>query len=328
MERNIIASLKFDQMTMRYSTIPDAYPNTFEWIFSPSDSPNEGQPATTFRQWLEKDNKSGGMFCVSGKAGSGKSTLMKYLCRHHQVIDGLAAWAGSGRIVIANFFFWQTGSPLQNSQEGLLRTLLLEVFRNCPQIISKIVPHRWGIDQDEWTSSELMEAVSVLQHDFEPPTRFCFFIDGLDEFAGDPQDLLEVLSRITVSRNVKVCVSSRPWPIFQEGFEDSDRILHLHHLTHHDIVKYAWGKLKGTPSVLQADIWTVDLQALVDEIVQKAQGVFQWVYLVVRSTLRGFSNEDSFATLQARLRLLDTDLEALFQRMLNSGMLMTNSFQV
>lgn len=53
------------------------------------------------------------------------------------------------------------------------------------------------------------------------------------------------------------------------------------------------------------------------EIVQKADGVFLWVFLMVRSLLDCFRNEDSLSTLKRRLRSLPSDLEAYFQHMLD-----------
>ena len=47
----------------------------------------------------------------------------------------------------------------------------------------------------------------------------------------------------------------------------------------------------------------------------KADGVFLWVRLVVESLLRGLGNRDSIADLQRRLRLLHSDLEALYKIM-------------
>ena len=59
-------------------------------------------------------------------------------------------------------------------------------------------------------------------------------------------------------------------------------------------------------------------QDLVNEIQERAQGVFLWVFLVVRSLLRGLTEEDDIAMLQKRLRQLPTDLERFFQQILDS----------
>jgi hypothetical protein len=48
---------------------------------------------------------------------------------------------------------------------------------------------------------------------------FCFFVDGLDEFFGKPADLIDYLKSVAVLLNVKLCVASRPWPVFEDAFD-------------------------------------------------------------------------------------------------------------
>lgn len=59
-------------------------------------------------------------------------------------------------------------------------------------------------------------------------------------------------------------------------------------------------------------------QDLVQEIVVKAQGVFLWVTLVIRSLLTGLRNADRISDLQRRLRSFPLTLEGFFHNMLAS----------
>ena len=52
------------------------------------------------------------------------------------------------------------------------------------------------------------------------------------------------------------------------------------------------------------------------EIVNKASGVFFWVFLVVRSLLEGLSSGDRMIDLQKRFQALPVDLEEYFAYML------------
>lgn len=54
------------------------------------------------------------------------------------------------------------------------------------------------------------------------------------------------------------------------------------------------------------------------EIVSRAQGVFLWVFLVVRSLVQGLTNADRITDLERRLRSLPTDLETYFRHMLDT----------
>ena len=50
----------------------------------------------------------------------------------------------------------------------------------------------------------------------------------------------------------------------------------------------------------------------------RSSGVFLWVFLVVRSLLRGLDNQDTLSELTTRLREMPSDLLEFFQRMLDS----------
>lgn len=54
-----------------------------------------------------------------------------------------------------------------------------------------------------------------------------------------------------------------------------------------------------------------------DEVVEKANGVFLWVHLVVKSLLEGLRDSDRVRDLQRRLDSLPSDLEELLDRLLN-----------
>lgn len=127
----VLHSLLFSTMDARRSEIRPAEAKTFEWIFTSRSS--------SFIHWLQF---SSGIFWIAGKAGSGKSTLMRYLSGHVQTFATLQKWGDGRRVVTASFFFWNSGTEMQRSQEGLLRSLLFEVFVKCPMLIEKMCPTR------------------------------------------------------------------------------------------------------------------------------------------------------------------------------------------
>ncbi|CZT18951.1 uncharacterized protein RCC_04796 [Ramularia collo-cygni] len=337
---HILSSLQFPEMHMRHSAITEAHRSTFSWVYD--------ETASTFATWLEG---SDGLFWVNGKAGSGKSTFMKYVSDNmvdHAALrkqvhavkedplarqmtrDGptarlLRKWAGRKSLATASFYFWNSGFPLQKSQQGLMQSLLFQVMRKNPNLISESVPQRWSQDEifhqhpDPWTRQELSEALTSLLSHTKQSTRFCFFIDGLDEYSGDHYKLVEDLKLLVDSHAVKICVSSRPWNAFTAAFaETADRALVLQDLTHNDVHNYVKEMLEDDARfkpLAQQDDRAHDLAV---EIQEKAQGVFLWVFLVVRSLLRGLTDLDDIPMLQKRLRQLPTDLEQYFQLMLDS----------
>jgi ABC-type transport system involved in cytochrome c biogenesis ATPase subunit len=89
---------------------------TFSWILS---------PRTPFLQWI---TEIPGVFFIYGKAGSGKSTLMRYIAESPETGELLKVWAGSNHLITAKHFFWSSGTPLQKSHESLLQSLLFQIL--------------------------------------------------------------------------------------------------------------------------------------------------------------------------------------------------------
>ncbi|KAF2450886.1 hypothetical protein P171DRAFT_503696 [Karstenula rhodostoma CBS 690.94] len=211
----VLNSLRFDQMGFRHSKIPEAHPETFSWMFSKH-----------FEPWLTIPEK---IYWVSGKPGSGKSTLIKYLADNERTSISLCHWSGpKTRLVITSYFFWINGSELQRSQQGLLRTLLFEILQQCPALIKPVALEVWkdvqntitsrSVDyQIVWSQKMLLGAFEQLSTLDQVDTAFCMFIDGLDEYKGNHGDLIKTISFLE-RRNVKMCIASRPWNIFKDAY--------------------------------------------------------------------------------------------------------------
>lgn len=90
LEQAVIRSLQFESMRVGLSNIPEAHAKTFDWMFEPpqQDSGNKS-PDHHFLSWLRFGK---GVFWISGKPGSGKSTLMKYLYNHKATKETLKSW--------------------------------------------------------------------------------------------------------------------------------------------------------------------------------------------------------------------------------------------
>jgi ABC-type molybdenum transport system ATPase subunit/photorepair protein PhrA len=61
------------------------------WVFEDKVTDNGPNPCESFGNWLSSGN---GIFHIAGKLGSGKSTLMKFLCDHQKTKTELQKWAG------------------------------------------------------------------------------------------------------------------------------------------------------------------------------------------------------------------------------------------
>jgi hypothetical protein len=112
-EQRILDSLRLHTMHDRYHAIAEAHRTTFEWVFDPTSfPPSDPRSSITLKDWLIAGT---GIYWVSGKPGSGKSTFLKYLCDCPRTMDHLRIWAGSERLATASFYFWTGGTEMQRS---------------------------------------------------------------------------------------------------------------------------------------------------------------------------------------------------------------------
>ena len=315
----ILETLYFPQIFERVENIKDAHHSTFEWLFGDTEDSLEPDEGPCIWRWLQYGSKT---FWVSGKAGSGKSTLMKFFHKNWKTRAALKNWAAGKKLIVASFFFWHAGTAMQKSQQGLLQTLLGHILRQAPALIPLACPSRWqrpSERREPWNRAEIAEAFSNIQKS-SINSKFCFFIDGLDEYDGDHLDLIQVLESLISGDFAKLCFSSRPWNVFETYYgENGGQKLQLQDLTHDDIVHFAHDKLAEGTQFSSYKKNTSAYKDLVREIASKADGVFLWVFLVVRSLRRGMTNRDTPKELQARLQELPPDLEKFFKYILDSS---------
>lgn len=311
--QSILRSLYYEQLREREFAITDAHTKTFQWVFGANTT-------FRFREWLREQN---GVYWITGKAGSGKSTLMKFIVEQYATNKILREWAGSRELVIAKHFFWSPGTAIQKSQEGLFRALLFQILSQRPEIIDQICAERFNAPYAEsfgpWDRRQLLQALENIGAIQEPNFRVCIFIDGLDEYQGDHLELVQVIERIASCPHLKVCTSSRPWLDFMDAFDSSPWKLYVHDLTQEDMYHFVRDTLCESFSFqrLQSSNRSAAPE-LIAEITTRAQGVFLWTFLVVQSLLRGLRNEDTISDLRRRVQQLPSDLSEYFYGMLAS----------
>lgn len=315
---------------------PEAVGGASPWPcpFHSSLAREEGSKRETrqgFLRWLQSGV---GTFYISGKAGSGKSTFMKFLAADSKTRQTLELWAGDKTLVIGQFFFWKAGSPLQNSTIGLYRSILWEILRQCSDITQKLFPTHWkACQQDSSTSSdfraepsedELEKALKTLakgRSNILQKYRICLFIDGLDEFSGNHWQLAKSLEHLScVSTNIKLCLSSRPSNEFRGLFaKDTTEMtwIELQNLTRGDMLRFAERELRDDVRYAEAVGANDELANLAQSVVKRAHGVFLWTVLIVRDLLKAIVNECSTAQIYQRLDHAPSDLNGLFREMLD-----------
>ncbi|KAM0556074.1 hypothetical protein ACHAPJ_006062 [Fusarium lateritium] len=317
-EQTVLDLLSFRSMDDRKDNVDPPHPKTFEWALQPP--PRDEVEWDDLSQWLQSGS---GMYWVSGKAGSGKSTLTKYVSSHQVTADLLQEWAGSSRLSICSFFFWHLGTQEQRSQEGLSRAVLCQLLDAERSLIPPLLPRLWhdATKSSEITpslpsKSELASAFAKISNGLNLRRRFCFFIDGLDEYVGNHLDGVLFVQRLYKNSDIKVLVSSRPIPICVDAFSREPK-LRLEDLTRQDISNYVQDTVGSHPyleRLLESEDTSADI--LLRQLIDKAAGVFLWVVLACRSVRDGFASYDRIDELQRRVDSLPPELEDLFQHML------------
>ncbi|KAH8761589.1 hypothetical protein F5883DRAFT_562441 [Diaporthe sp. PMI_573] len=317
--RKILESLHFRYITDRYESVKKAHVRTLKWVFC--DPAESERPWSDLPHWLENGR---GCYWIRGKAGSGKSTLMKFLCQDEKTKKHLEEWAGSRSLTTASFFLWHLGFDIQKSQEGLLRALLYEVLAEDQWLMPRIMPdlfieaskQEYGLKGFGSPSlSELMRWFknlgSLLAH--EETQSVCLFIDGIDEYSGDHMELLKLFLQLSKSTpNLKFVLSSRPTPDCVDALERCPS-LRLEDLTRDDIREYTADMLLEKTEAIGNSPESANL---IDEVASKSNGVFLWVVVVVRSLLEGLRNGDTLEELQERVEDMPSELGHLYRHML------------
>ncbi|KAI1366873.1 hypothetical protein F5Y08DRAFT_114357 [Xylaria arbuscula] len=304
-EAAILMQLQFNEMYGREDTIKSPTEGTALWpLLEGPDGYEESSESSNsrvnlFAPWIRSGS---GVFHVSGKAGSGKSTLMKHIWLHDRTQEHLESWAGNKKLLKAAFFFWASGNEEQRSMTGLFRSILFCVLSRDKSLIPQIFPQCWenghfiAHSVAAITRPDVMEASfhTLLRKAKNSEYRICLFIDGLDEFeAADRESYWELAKQLGdwadySDGDVKLCVSSRPYDEFQNIFRPSQSPsrtqIHLHQLNQGDIERHCKMtlsvKAKDCPNLFK--IMENYDDGLVGEIVRRAEGVFLWAIFVVR----------------------------------------------
>lgn len=316
-ETSILETLRCTTVADRLEEVAEAHQSTFQRIFErPAD-----KSWNCFTSWLTDGN---GVYWVNGKAGPGKSTLMRYVYNHPKTRQELSKWAAPLPLGMVGAFFSNRGAKEQRTQLGLLRALLSEVLSGSRDLIPVLLPWLYArrftqaLDpltphpQEEPLSlSSLMQAFTILVQQTKLPLKLCLFVDGLDEYEGDLGKFVDMLQGLSRSHNVKICVSTQPSLVLEHAFSASPG-LKLHHLTLNDMKSHVHKALAMSERYQQqAANEPHAASSLEEEIVTSADGVFLWVTLVIESLLSGFGDGD-ITYLRERLRMLPTDLDQLY----------------
>lgn len=145
---------------------------------------------------------------------------------------------------------------------------------------------------------------------------FCLFLDGLDEYEPAIQEDFSSVVRMLKSwtednsDHVKLCVSSREHNVFLNGFSGDNR-LRLQDLTRPDMERYIHAELK-------MPIQDLEKNSIVNNILDRAEGIFLWVRVVVKYLMEQIEDGHGFSDPRKSVQELPLEIEDLFRQVLVS----------
>lgn len=79
------------------------------------------------------------------------------------------------------------------------------------------------MDYETWDLESLDETFKQIAHQTQLDAKFCFFIDGLDEYDGEEKDMSRLPKSLAISGHIKICASSRPGRHYERFLERCER---------------------------------------------------------------------------------------------------------
>jgi hypothetical protein len=298
--------LYFPEMFARQESMKKRSPGTYDWVFSselPKSNDRDKELRGRISCWLRNTDKSN-LFWISGKPGSGKSSLVSFIMGDRRTKECMRSWAGGRDPYIFSFFFWKPGSSLQKTMLGLRRSLLWQLCKAKPTIIEKLLSQDSTLLYSPCTDDKLTIALDLALAQYQDESVL-FLIDGLDECEGNHNDLLDELHGTRFGQWKKTCLSSRPEEALRRRLETLPSV-RLQDLNYEDILEYAHKKLQigGNPEL-----------KLASRVAENSEGVFLWAVLVCDSLSLGVMAKDDGKTMLRRLHAYPRGLDDLFNRM-------------
>jgi ankyrin repeat protein len=298
--RDLEKALAFEGMERRHMSIGPACADTCTWFLQTPE----------YIKWRDPTHRflHNGVLWIKGKAGTGKSTLMRHI--HEYARKHLDA-----HTVAAFFFDGRSVDTLARSTVGMYRSLLHQLCSQVPRL-QTAAAHNFYLDKQHiWTIEMLEDLLRSFVLGLSVDEKVTCHIDALDECETSEVrsaiEFFENLSQSATSEGLQfsVCFSSRYYPqiTMQNHVE-----VRLDAMSEHsqDITTYLNKKFTiRSPSrdYLQA------------EIERRCSGIFLWVVLVVKVLKEDSDRGATRSQLREKLLAVPEQLDALFAKIAESA---------
>ncbi|KAJ1333103.1 ankyrin repeat domain-containing protein 50 [Microdochium nivale] len=294
--RALLDTLEFPRINARKENIRPEQSKTCRWFLA----------HPKYLSWIDLTPHTGtsSLLWLRGKAGAGKSTLIKFLY--------LEAKRKQRHATVVSFFFNARGDTLEKSIAGMYRSILWQVLALLPDLQS-VLDGSQSIGAGSELACPDLDSLKTLftsaVSKIGSRPLFCF-IDALDECnEDDARDMVEYLENLIDEAqeggsNIRIMFSSRPYPYIH--MEETCLVTLEKEAGHsQDLALYVKKCLK-VPAKPRVE--------LEERILEKASGIFMWVVLVV-----GILNKEATRgglALRKRLQEIPPTLSQLFKEIL------------
>jgi WD40 repeat protein len=261
-----------------------------------------------YRKWFKAE--LGSVLWIKGDPGKGKTML---IC---SIIDDLQSRKGKADILA--YFFCQATDTRINNATAVLRGLLCSIFEQQPSLVSHLRTRysraggRIFEDSNAWIV--LTGVFSKIISDPLLPTMY-ILIDALDECDTNLRELMQFISLASNSASrVRWVLSSRNWPLIQDGLANTNRKLRLSLELNGESIAAAVRSFIHCKVNQLATKHGYDAQVqetIIEYVSINAQDTFLWVALLF-NTLKNIPKRHVLQKLKA----VPAGLDALYDRML------------
>lgn len=295
----ILEFLDFENRDTRRENIDEPFRGSCDWLLQ----------HRLYTRWLAGgyDTEDTGLLWIKGHPGAGKSTLVRFA--------DVSAKKSIQRALQISFYFNARGGLLERSTAGLYRSLLLQLFRRvpdllthaCEQLVTSTTLIKAGVLELELKQLQNLLKQSVRK--LQPRSLRCF-VDALDECdITEVKEMMEVFRDLTEvppgqTRFVTVCFASRYYPsLYIERCNE----IRLEAVSQHEggLRNFVYNRL---------DLKNTEYgRSIKQQVVTKAKGVYMWAVLVVRLLNNELANGAAENIVKV-IESLPPDLDSLYQR--------------
>lgn len=263
------------------------------------------------------------MLWISGKPGSGKSTLMTFIYKSFQ------EYSASSNSVLLDFFFHARGTILQKTPIGMFRSMLHQLYDKVPAIRSQVFAafkekRKFGASGIgwQWQLKELQDLFSAAIVHASKSRSITIFVDALDEAgSNNASDLLIYFhnlyenSLIPEKVTAKICISCRKYPRFSTN---TSLQICVDDENHNDIVRYVKDRLSRLSGPGTETLSVPERKTLAQTIVRRASGVFLWPVLIIPRITRYIEDGCPFSFIMKKLREVPERLSDVYENIITT----------